>query len=130
MIEDWAETFGSQYKGRDAGVFGDIACFSFYGNKTITTGEGGMVITNDRKLINRAARIKGQGLALNRQYWHDMIGYNYRMTNICAAIGLAQLEVSDSIIFKKIKIAEFYRKNLASLPIEFQEIGPGVMSSS
>lgn len=130
VIEDCAEAFGSQYKGRNAGVFGDVACYSFYGNKTITTGEGGMVVTNDHTLTTRVARLKGQGLAPNRQYWHDMVGYNYRMTNLCAAIGLAQLETSDSIIFKKNKIAEFFRENLASLPIEFQQTGVEVISSS
>ena len=130
VIEDCAEAFGSQYKGKNAGKFGNISCFSFYGNKTITTGEGGMVVTNDQILIDRAIRIKGQGLALNRQYWHDILGYNYRMTNICAAIGLAQLEASESMLIKKIRIANYYRENLASLPIQFQKIGIDVKSSS
>ena len=129
VIEDCAEAFGSQYKGRNAGVFGNIACFSFYGNKTITTGEGGMVATNDQELIKRVTHIKGQGLAANRQYWHDILGYNYRMTNICAAIGLAQLETLDNTLFKKNKIADYYRENLSSLPIEFQETGIDVISS-
>ena len=92
VVEDCAEAFGSKYKGRYVGSFGDIAAFSFYGNKTITTGEGGMVVTNDRQLAERAAHIKDQGMSAEREYWHDIIGYNYRMTNICAAIGLAQLE--------------------------------------
>jgi len=130
VIEDCAEAFGSQFKGKNAGVFGSLACFSFYGNKTITTGEGGMVVTNDPVLINKVTHLKGQGLAENRQYWHDIVGYNYRMTNICSAIGLAQLEGLDVTLFKKNKIAEYYRKNLISLPIEFQETGVNVTSSS
>jgi perosamine synthetase len=68
--------------GKKVGSFGDIAAFSFFGNKTITTGEGGMVLTNDDRLYERAAKLKGQGLAQNREYWHDIIGYNFRMTNI------------------------------------------------
>ncbi|MGZ8094795.1 MAG: DegT/DnrJ/EryC1/StrS family aminotransferase, partial [Methylosarcina sp.] len=81
LIEDCAEAFGSLYKGRHVGSFGDIATYSFFGNKTITTGEGGMVATNDETLYDRAVHFKGQGLAKHRQYWHDVIGYNYRMSN-------------------------------------------------
>ena len=88
VVEDCAEAFGSKLKNKHVGNWGDIASFSFFGNKTITTGEGGMVVTNNKKLFNLALRLKGQGLAKNREYWHDIVGYNYRMTNICAAIGL------------------------------------------
>ena len=118
VIEDAAESFGSKYKGIHTGVFGDIAAFSFFGNKAITTGEGGMVVTNDKTLFDRAVHFKGQGLAKYREYWHDVIGYNYRMTNICAAIGLAQLERADEIITKKRKIASWYDEYLKGLPIE------------
>ncbi len=121
IIEDCAEAFGTKYKGRFAGTFGDIACFSFFGNKTITTGEGGMISTNDKQLFEHAVHIKGQGLASQREYWHDVIGYNYRMTNICAAIGLAQLEIANDIIFRKRQIATWYFKYLADLPIKFQK---------
>ncbi|MFM5961127.1 MAG: DegT/DnrJ/EryC1/StrS family aminotransferase, partial [Dolichospermum sp.] len=86
-----------------------VATFSFYGNKTITTGEGGMLVTNDQTIFDRAVHFKGQGLAKYREYWHDVIGYNYRMTNICAAIGLAQLEQIETIIKKKRQIAELYQ---------------------
>jgi perosamine synthetase len=112
LIEDCAESLGSLYNNQKVGTFGDIATFSFYGNKTITTGEGGMVVTNDKTLYERALHFKGQGLAKYRQYWHDVIGYNFRMTNLCAAIGLAQLERIDKIIDKKIQIAEWYKENL------------------
>jgi perosamine synthetase len=108
LIEDCAEAFGSKYNDQYVGTFGDISTFSFFGNKTITTGEGGMVVTNDETLFNRSVHYKGQGLAQHRQYWHDVIGYNYRMTNICAAIGLAQLERANMTINKKIQIANWY----------------------
>lgn len=121
LVEDCAEAFGSLYKGRHVGTFGDIGTFSFFGNKTITTGEGGMVVTNDETLHDRMTHFKGQGLAKYREYWHDVIGYNYRMTNICAAIGLAQLEQADSMIAKKRQIAEWYKRELEDTPVVFQE---------
>ena len=118
IIEDCAEAFGTLYKGRHVGTFGDISTFSFFGNKTITSGEGGMVVANDRTLIERAKHLKGQGLAAHREYWHDVVGFNYRMTNIQAAIGLAQLERSDDFIARKRQIAERYIFGLQSLPVE------------
>ncbi len=121
LIEDCAEAFGTYYKGRHVGTFGDIGTFSFFGNKTITTGEGGMVVTDDDTLHDRMTHFKGQGLAKYREYWHDVIGYNYRMTNICAAIGLAQLERADSVIVQKRQIAEWYKRELKEYPLTFQE---------
>jgi perosamine synthetase len=112
IIEDCAEAIGSRYQGHHVGTFGDIATFSFYGNKTLTTGEGGMVITNDQTIFDRVVHFKGQGLAKYREYWHDVIGYNYRMTNICAAIGFAQLEKIDEIIQRKRQIADLYKELL------------------
>lgn len=112
LIEDCAEAIGSLYQNQHVGTFGDVATFSFYGNKTITTGEGGMVATNDQTIFERAVHFKRQGLAKYREYWHDVIGYNYRMTNICAAIGLAQLEQIETILKKKRQIAELYKQLL------------------
>lgn len=124
VIEDCAEAFGSRYQDVHVGNFGDIATYSFYGNKTITTGEGGMVVTNDRTLYERAVHFKGQGLASHREYWHDVVGYNYRMTNICAALGLAQLEQADSFLARKRQIVQWYREGLDGLPVEIHlEIG-------
>jgi perosamine synthetase len=124
LVEDCAEAFGTLYKGRHVGTFGDIGTFSFFGNKTITTGEGGMVVTNDETLHDRMTHLKGQGLAKYREYWHDVIGYNYRMTNICAAIGLAQLEQADNFVMKKRQIAEWYRQELKDCPVTLQtEVG-------
>jgi perosamine synthetase len=112
LVEDCAEAIGTKYRGRHVGSFGDIATYSFYGNKTITTGEGGMVTTNDETLHARTVHFKGQGLAAHRQYWHDVVGYNYRMTNICAALGIAQLEQVEVFLARKRQIAELYRKGL------------------
>ena len=108
IIEDCAEGIGSYYKEKHVGQIGDISTFSFFGNKTITTGEGGMVCTNNKYLSDLALRLKGQGLAKNQEYFHDIIGYNYRMTNICAAMGCAQLEQIKNILDKKEKVVKKY----------------------
>ena len=118
IVEDCAEAFGSKVDNKYVGSFGDAAAFSFFGNKTITTGEGGMVITNDRAVYERAANLKSQGLAGGREYWHDVIGYNFRMTNIAAAIGLAQLERAGQLISQKRAIAGWYREFLAHAKVE------------
>jgi perosamine synthetase len=118
VVEDCAEAFGSRYKDRHVGTFGDVSTFSFFGNKTITTGEGGMVVTNDKTLRERLFHFKGQGLAAHREYWHDVVGYNYRMTNICAAIGLAQLEQADKFISQKRNVAQWYREGLEGSGVE------------
>ena len=118
IIEDCAEALGTLYRSQHVGSFGDVACYSFFGNKTVTTGEGGMITTNNKDIYEKCLRIKGQGLAENREYWHDIVGYNYRMTNIQAAIGLAQLENIDDIILKKIEISKWYKENLIDIPIE------------
>nr|WP_049755917.1 DegT/DnrJ/EryC1/StrS family aminotransferase [Desulforamulus reducens] len=124
IVEDCAEAFGSLYKGQHVGTFGDIGTFSFFGNKTITTGEGGMVVTKHKSLHNKLVHLKGQGVAEYRQYWHDVIGFNYRMTNICAAIGLAQLEQADDFIKAKRQLAQWYKDSLSVAPVKFHdEIG-------
>jgi perosamine synthetase len=119
LVEDCAEAIGSKFNNRHLGTFGDVAAYSFFGNKTITTGEGGMLVTNSKELIDRARKLKNQGLS-NQEYWHDEIGYNFRMTNICAAIGVAQLERIDEIMSDKIRIASIYRKAFERTPIELQ----------
>lgn len=129
IVEDCAEAFGATYQGKHVGTFGDIATFSFYGNKTITTGEGGMVTTNDDMLAERIRRLKGQGLAPYREYWHDIIGYNYRMTNVAAAIGLAQLENASLFLDRKRTIAQRYRHLLADTHLVFQHESPEVQHS-
>lgn len=129
LIEDCAEAIGTTYKGQHVGTFGDVSTFSFFGNKTITTGEGGMVVTNDKTIYDRLCHYKGQGLAKHREYWHDVIGYNYRMTNICAAIGLAQLERIDTIINRKTEIALLYKEHLKHLPLIVHEEQPDTFHS-
>lgn len=120
IIEDCAEAIGSYYNNKHVGNYGDIATFSFFGNKTITTGEGGMLVTRNQSLYERAIHLKGQGLATHRQYWHDVVGYNYRMTNICAAIGVAQMKKIHWLTDRKTQVAERYRTNLASTSVSFQ----------
>lgn len=119
VIEDCAEAIGTMYKGKKVGSFGDVGCFSFFGNKTITCGEGGMVMSNNKDLVDRMADLKSQGVSKTREYWHEMVAYNYRMTNIQAAIGLAQLEQVDEIIEKKRQIAAWYMDYLKDLPLVF-----------
>ncbi|WP_019421416.1 DegT/DnrJ/EryC1/StrS family aminotransferase [Paenibacillus sp. OSY-SE] len=108
VIEDAAEAIGAQYKGKMAGALGHTATFSLFGNKIITTGEGGVVTTNDDDLAEKVRLLKGQGIDKNKKYWHPVIGYNYRMTNIQAAIGCAQLENIDWHIRQRIRVAMHY----------------------
>jgi perosamine synthetase len=114
VVEDSAEAHGATYKGRQAGSLGDSAVFSFYGNKLITTGEGGMVVTDDDALAERLRLLRGQGMDLRRQYWHPIIGYNFRMTNIAAAIGLAQLERAAELIGHRRRIAARYNHRFST----------------
>lgn len=121
VIEDCAEAHGATYKGKMVGSIGDVGCFSFYGNKIITTGEGGMVITNDYDLAERIRILRDHGMLPSRRYWHEDVGYNYRMTNIQAAIGLAQLESIREKIEKRRWIAKKYSEyidNVAELQPE------------
>lgn len=129
VIEDCAEAFGTLYKGKHVGTFGDIATFSFYGNKTITCGEGGMVITKDERIYKRLIKLKNQGVSKEREYWHDVIGYNYRMTNMQAAIGLAQIERANEFINRKREIAELYKKYLADVPVIVHKEQPNTFHS-
>lgn len=129
LIEDCAEAFGSMIDNQHVGNIGDISTYSFFGNKTITTGEGGMVVTNDPELDKQVRHLKGQGLMAGREYWHDAVGYNYRMTNICAAIGLAQLEQANLFIQRKQELAYFYMSQLEGLPLEFQQSQPNTTHS-
>lgn len=129
VIEDCAEAIGTRYKGKHVGTFGDVSTFSFFGNKTITCGEGGMVVTNDATIYDRLVHFKCQGLAKHREYWHDVVGYNYRMTNVQAAIGLAQLEQIEYFIGKKQQIANWYQENFKNLPVEFHKSSEDVFHS-
>ncbi|GLQ88532.1 aminotransferase DegT [Dyella flagellata] len=125
LVEDCAEAIGTLYNGRHVGTFGDVATFSFFGNKTITTGEGGMVVCKTAAMDHSIRHFRGQGLAGDREYWHDVIGYNYRMTNICAAIGTAQLERVNDILRQKKWLAQRYHEALIDVPIQFQALTAG-----
>lgn len=114
IIEDAAEAHGAEYKGMKAGSISDIAAFSFFANKNITTGEGGMVVTNDEKIYDKARYFKNVCFPLNgpRNYTHDDIGFNYRMSNVIAAIGLAQVEKADEYRDMRIHNHQLYRELL------------------
>ncbi|WP_268123035.1 DegT/DnrJ/EryC1/StrS family aminotransferase [Roseivirga pacifica] len=116
LIEDAAEALGSKYKGISVGSFGDAATFSFYGNKTITTGEGGMVVFADKEIAEKARRLRDHGMSRERRYWHDVVGFNYRMTNMQAAIGLGQFERISEILEKKRALSEKYNQFFAAYP--------------
>ncbi len=115
VIEDAAEAHGAEIDGHRVGSLGDCAVFSFFGNKIITTGEGGMVTTDDDDLAQRLRLYRGQGMSTDRRYWFEVIGYNYRMTNIQAAIGLGQIETIDRILAARDRIDAFYDDALAPL---------------
>jgi perosamine synthetase len=112
VIEDAAEAHGATYRDRIVGSIGSLATFSFYGNKIITSGEGGMVVCDDDDLAALVRQLHGQGQDPNRRYWFPMVGFNYRMTNIEAAIGLAQLERIDWHLARRREIAGWYREEL------------------
>jgi len=112
VIEDAAEAHGAEYKGKRVGGIGRVGTFSFYGNKIVTTGEGGMIVTNDDALAAKMRQLKGQGVDPNRRYWFPMIGYNYRMTNIAAAIGFAQMENVNWHMERRHEVSRWYREEL------------------
>lgn len=123
IIEDTAEAIFSKYRGKYAGSFGELGCFSFHAAKTITMGEGGAVLTNDNELFERMKILRSQGMRKGKRYWHDVIGYNYRLTNMQAAVGCAQLENREQIINEKKRIYKRYLENLSGIEgIEFQFI--------
>jgi perosamine synthetase len=116
VVEDAAEAHGAKYKGRKTGSLGTCGSFSFYGNKIVATGEGGMVTTNDDELAAKLKLYRGQGMDPNRRYWHPVIGYNYRMTNIAAALGCAQLERVGEALEHRRRLASWYSSGLAQIP--------------
>jgi perosamine synthetase len=129
LLEDCAEAFGAEHRGRPVGTFGDAAAFSFFGNKSITTGEGGMVIAREAAVMEKVCQLKAQGVSPDREYWHEVLGFNYRMCNLSAALGLAQLENSDVILERKRRVAGWYREKLAGLPLEVHAESPDVTHS-
>ena len=116
LIEDAAEAHGARYKGRRTGSLSDVAIFSFFGNKIITTGEGGMVLTDDGVLAERCFFLENQAKQKDNPYWHTEIGYNYRMTNLQAALGVAQLERIEELVAIRLRNAAHYNRRLAEVP--------------
>lgn len=130
VIEDAAESFGSKYKNKYTGTFGDAACFSFFGNKTLTTGEGGMIIFKSSEMFEKARILRDHGMSITKKYWHEYVGYNYRMTNLQAAVGVAQIENVDSIINKKVELAKNYIDCFSHLPfINMVKKSPGIINT-
>lgn len=123
IVEDAAEVHGAEYKGRICGGLGDISTFSFYANKIITTGEGGMVLSDDDALAEKARRARNLAFLPERRFLHKRLGYNYRLTNMQAAIGLAQVERVDALVERKRRMGAAYNERLADidalqLPVE------------
>jgi perosamine synthetase len=116
VVEDAAEAHGAEYKGRKVGSLGAIACFSFYGNKIVTTGEGGACLTSDDRLHREMVILRDHGTTPGRRYWHDRIGFNYRMTNLQAAVGVAQLARLDEFVRRKRELARQYSALLEGVP--------------
>lgn len=123
IIEDSTESLGSNFKGKSAGTFGTMGVFSFNGNKIISTGGGGMIITDNEVLAKRAKHLTTQAKSSSTEYIHDEVGFNYRLVNVLAAIGVGQMEQLDRILIAKKYIDTFYRKELSCVgDIEFQQI--------
>ncbi len=116
VLEDAAEAHGARYKGRGVGSLGDAACFSFYGNKIITTGEGGMVTTNREDVARLAWNLRDHAFSTERHFWHKFVGFNYRMTNLQAAIGLAQAEQLERFVAARRANGAYYTSLLRQIP--------------
>jgi perosamine synthetase len=115
VIEDAAEMHGQDYKGRPCGSFGDISTFSFYPNKHITTGEGGMILTDDDELAENCRMLRNLCFQASKRFVHDQLGWNFRMTNLQAAIGLAQLERLDEFVIRKRNMGALYNSLLSDI---------------
>lgn len=115
VIEDAAEMHGQTYDGRPCGSFGDISTFSFYANKHVTTGEGGMVVTDDQEIAESIRSLRNLCMKPSRRFVHDRLGWNLRMTNLQAALGLAQLEQLDEFVRRKRAMGDYYQKELSDL---------------
>ena len=127
VIEDSTEALGSYYKGKHAGSFGLLGTFSYNGNKIITTGGGGMIVTDDEDLAKKAKHLTTQAKSDPFEYVHDEIGYNYRLVNVAAAMGVAQMELLPAFIKRKKEIISMYKKALSGIAdIEFQQVNEAI----
>ncbi len=116
VIEDAAEAHGAEIQGKRVGAFGNCGIFSFYGNKIITSGEGGMITTDDQSFYEEAKELRDHAMSKTKRYWHNKVGYNYRMTNLQAALGVAQLERIEEILKRKREIFDVYSRCLSHDP--------------
>lgn len=130
VLEDAAEAFGASYKGKRIGGTGEMTAFSLYVNKIVTTGEGGMITLSSKRLYNLLKHLNNYSFSPVRHFWHDRVGYNFRMSNVEAAIGLAQLEYADRVIEKKKEIARWYGDFLQKLADRFTPLGTTSQASS
>ena len=127
IVEDATESLGSYYKGGHTGGFGLLGCFSFNGNKIITTGGGGVIVTNNEELAKKAKHLTTQAKSDTFEYIHDEVGYNFRLVNVLAAMGVAQMELLPSFIKRKKTIDAMYKKQLGGVgDITFQKVEPSV----
>ena len=127
IVEDATEALGSYYKGKHAGTFSEMACFSFNGNKIISTGGGGVIVTSNEALAKKAKHLTTTAKSSPDEYYHDEVGYNYRLVNVLAAIGVAQMEQLPGFIRRKKQIVDYYQSQLTGVAdIRFQEILPEV----
>lgn len=124
VIEDAAEAHGASYRGRPAGSFGEMSTFSFHANKTITTGEGGCVATDDDSLAAAMRLIANHGMTKERPYWHPVVGHNFRMTNVAAAIGLGQVERWDELVAARNRVARLYDELLGNSIVRRRPVAP------
>lgn len=115
VLEDAAQVHGAEYKGKKCGSIGHLSSFSFYANKILTTGEGGMVVTSDEEMAERARSYRNLCFQSERRFYHTELGYNFRMTNLQAAVGVAQLERLDEFVTKKRRLGEYYRQRLGEI---------------
>ena len=130
VLEDAAEALGAKYKGQYAGTLGDIGCFSFNGNKIMSTGGGGMIVSDNSEHLKRAKHLTTTAKRDALTYFHDEVGHNYRLVNVLAALGVAQLEQLDGFIASKLDTASYYRDNLQGVgDIGFQLVHDGVASN-
>ncbi len=130
IIEDAAEALGSKWHGINAGAMGAFSTFSFHGSKTITTGEGGMFVTQDVALYEKALTLSNHGRARGqmKQFWPDMLGYKYKISNLQAAIGCAQMERADELIAAKRRIFAYYAERLRGLPVRMNPEPAGTVN--
>jgi perosamine synthetase len=129
VVEDAAEAHGAEYRGQRAGSFGQSSCFSFYANKLLTTGEGGMLLVDDERLADRARSLRNLGFQPGRRFLHHELGFNFRLTNLQAALGVTQVERMDEIVNRKRRMGQAYAERLSEMPgLELQVQQPWAKS--